>query len=89
MPDSPPAGHLEITVLKTRAEHISDLFVDVLASIVRLSWSVINTPMTFKFGLGRALIRSTVSSRSSVPSRAKYDDWIGISKCVHATSALP
>ena len=29
-----------------------------------------------------------VSSRSSVPSSAKYDDWIGISRCVAATSAL-
>ena len=29
-----------------------------------------------------------VSSRSSVPSRAKYDDWIGMSRCVAATRAL-
>ena len=39
-------------------------------------------------GFGRCRTFSIVSSRSSVPSSAKYDDWIGISRCVAATSAL-
>src|SRR5258708_23352919 len=39
-------------------------------------------------GLGRGRPFSMVSSRSSVPSSAKYDDWIGISRCVDATRAL-
>ena len=40
-------------------------------SVVRLSWSVITAPSSLRFGFGRERIFSTVSSRSSVPSRAK------------------
>ena len=58
------------------------------ASDVRLSCIVIRTPMISSPGFARLLTFSTVSSRSSVPSSAKYDDWIGISRCVAATSAL-
>jgi hypothetical protein len=49
---------------------------------------VMTTPRSCRFGFGRALIFSIVSSRSSVPSSAKYEDWIGTSTCVDATSAL-
>jgi hypothetical protein len=38
--------------------------------------------------LARARTFSIVSSRSSVPSSAKYDDWIGMRRCVAATSAF-
>ena len=59
------------------------------ASAVRLSCIVMTTPRNPQRGV-RPLARtfSIVSSRSSVPSSAKYDDWIGISRCVAATSAL-
>ena len=58
------------------------------ASAVRLSCIVMTTPRIRSAGFGRARTFSIVSSRSSVPSSAKYDDWIGISRCVAATSAL-
>ena len=44
------------------------------ASVVRLSCMVMTTPRSCRFGLGRALIFSIVSRRSSVLSSAKYDD---------------
>ena len=58
------------------------------ASDVRLSCMVMTTPRIRSAGFARIRTFSIVSSRSSVPSSAKYDDWIGISRCVAATSAL-
>ena len=49
---------------------------------------VMTTPRILSAGLGRCRTFSMVSSRSSVPSSAKYDDWIGMSRCVAATRAL-
>jgi len=49
---------------------------------------VTRTPSSWSSVFGLALILSMVSSRSSVPSRAKYEDWIGIRTWVAATSAL-
>jgi hypothetical protein len=42
----------------------------------------------FEIRIGTRFNFSIVSSRSSVPSSAKYDDWIGINTCDAATSAL-
>src|SRR6185503_3656600 len=57
------------------------------ASVVRLSCIVITTPRSWRFGFGRDLIFSIVSSKSSVPSSAKYDDWIGTSTGVDGDHA--
>jgi len=46
------------------------------------------TPRIWRFGFGRLLIFSIVSRRSSVPSSAKYDDWIGMMMWLDATIAL-
>jgi hypothetical protein len=58
------------------------------ASAVRLSCIVMTTPRMRRSGFARMRTFSMVSSRSSVPSRAKYDDWMGMSRCVDATRAL-
>ena len=61
-----------IVVSKTRPPKTSvTAFCTSRASVVRLSWSVITAPSSFRSGFGRARMRSTVSSRSSVPSSAK------------------
>src|SRR4051812_49156319 len=59
-----------------------------LPKAVRRSCIVITTPTICSAGLARARTLSTVSRRSSVPSRAKYDDWMGISRWLEATRAF-
>ena len=59
-----------------------------LPSAVRRSCIVMTTPTICSAGFARARTLSTVSSKSSVPSRAKYDDWMGISRWLDATRAL-
>ena len=64
-----------ITVLNTFAPNTFLIWSRMSrARLVRLSCIVINTPSTWSEGLARICTFPTVSSRSSVPSRAKYDD---------------
>jgi hypothetical protein len=80
---------LVITVLKTLLPNTLSICDRMSrASAVRLSCIVITTPRICSVGFARIRTFSMVSSRSSVPSSAKYEDWIGISRCVAATRAF-
>ena len=87
MPDSLPTGHSWRSRLENLLPKTFGFVVNVLASTVRCR-DVINTPITFNSRLGRALIRSTFSSRSSVPPEQNTTIGLGSANVLHATSAF-